>query len=535
MEVEASSSQARDLLRVKQEVGAAVPVHTLQATLVQLDRPQAIPVQMPPGALAGRGGLAVRFTPKLAAAMPGVLEYMQAYPYTCFEQRTSRAVALRDTAAWNDVMASLPAHLDGEGLVKYFSLMQQGSETLTAYVLSVAHEAGYPIPAELRQRMEQGLTGFVRGTVVRHSALKTADLAVRKVGALEALSRTRPVRADMLGSFDVAPKLWPTAALIDWYLMLQRSDGLPGRAERLAEAENVLRARLNLQGTTMGFSTERTDNWWWLMMSGDANANRLLLAVLEEPGWRADMGRLARGALGRQHKGRWDTTVANAWGVLAMEKFSSKFENVPVAGASAASIGADRRTVAMPVAQARDTVNFGWPKGVQQLGLAHSGTGAPWAIVQSRAAVPLAAPLSSGYRIVRTVTPLQRKEAGTWSRGDVYRVTLEIDAQADMTWVVVDDPIPAGATVLGSGLGRDSQIESAGERQRGWVWPAFKERAHTGFRAYYEFVPKGKWSLEYTVRLNNAGQFTLPPTRVEAMYNPEMFGAAPNASITVAQ
>ena len=40
-----------------------------------------------------------------------------------------------------------------------------------------------------------------------------------------------------------------------------------------------------------------------------------------------------------------------------------------------------------------------------------------------------------------------------WSRGDTYRVQLDIDAQADMTWVVVNDPVPAGATILGSGLG----------------------------------------------------------------------------------
>ena len=34
-------------------------------------------------------------------------------------------------------------------------------------------------------------------------------------------------------------------------------------------------------------------------------------------------------------------------------------------------------------------------------------------------------------------------------RGDVVRVRLDIDAQSDMTWVVVNDPIPSGATILG--------------------------------------------------------------------------------------
>ena len=39
--------------------------------------------------------------------------------------------------------------------------------------------------------------------------------------------------------------------------------------------------------------------------------------------------------------------------------------------------------------------------------------------------------------------------------------------------------------------------------------------------------------MEYTVRLNNVGDFALPPSRVEAMYAPEMFGEAPNARVKV--
>jgi uncharacterized protein YfaS (alpha-2-macroglobulin family) len=34
--------------------------------------------------------------------------------------------------------------------------------------------------------------------------------------------------------------------------------------------------------------------------------------------------------------------------------------------------------------------------------------------------------------------------------------------------------------------------------------------------------------VEYTLRMNKAGTFHLPPTRVEALYAPEMFGEAPS-------
>jgi hypothetical protein len=94
-------------------------------------------------------------------------------------------------------------------------------------------------------------------------------------------------------------------------------------------------------------------------------------------------------------------------------------------------------------------------------------------------------------------------------------------------------PHPGGATILGSGLGRDSQIATQGEKRSGAGWPAFEERSFEVFRSYYEYLPKGTVKLEYTVRLNNVGNFALPPTRVEAMYAPEMFGEAPNARVVV--
>jgi uncharacterized protein YfaS (alpha-2-macroglobulin family) len=113
------------------------------------------------------------------------------------------------------------------------------------------------------------------------------------------------------------------------------------------------------------------------------------------------------------------------------------------------------------------------------------------------------------------------------------RVDLEVDAQTDMTWVVVTDPIPAGATLLGSGLGRDSAIATTGERPSGSAWAAYEERSFEAFRSYYEYVPKGKFTMTYTFRINNPGEFSLPPTRVEAMYAPEMFGESPNQKWTV--
>jgi uncharacterized protein YfaS (alpha-2-macroglobulin family) len=520
-------------MRVTQKIVAAVPVRTLQATLSQLGEPLDLAVRLPEGAMPGRGEIRVSLAPKLAGDLPGVREFMGRYPYSCLEQRISRAVALRDAVLWSRTMEELPSYLDREGFAKYFPLERRGSDTLTAYLLAIASEAGWQIPEGPRERMQGALRLFVTGRAGRDSPLQTADLTIRKVAALDALSRHGKIEPKWLDSIEVAPNLWPTSAVLDWHGLMKRGEGLPDRAKHQAEAEQIVRSRLNFQGTTMGFSTERQDYLWWLMISGDVNANRALLALLDQERWREDLPRMARGAIGRQQYGRWNTTVANAWGVLAMEKFSAGFESEPVSGETRAQIEGQQASLDWSKQADGGALAFNWPAGEAHLMVNQAGSGKPWVTVQSRAALPLAQPLSSGFRIVRTVTPVEAKGPGEWRRGDVARVRLELEAQSDMSWVVVDDPIPAGAAIFGTGLGRDSQIIASGEKRQGFVWPAFEERTLGAFRAYYRFVPKGNWVVEYTVRLNNAGTFELPPTRVEAMYAPEMFGEIPNAPVTV--
>ncbi|HVP87380.1 MAG TPA: MG2 domain-containing protein [Casimicrobiaceae bacterium] len=528
---------AHDLLKIAQKVVPAVPERTFQATIFQLEASQDTPLQRPSDAIPGRGGVNVRMQAKLAGDLPGVREYLSRYPYTCYEQRVSVAVGLRDRFMWDVTMGTLPEYLDADGLVKFWPILRYGDDTLTAYVLTIADETEWTIPEDLRARMERALVGFVEGRVVRYSALPTADLSIRKVAALEALSRRKqPIDARWLDSIAIEPNLWPTSAVIDWYLILKRTPKLAKRDERLSEAEQILRSRLNFQGTSMGFSTEKADALWWLMISADRNANRLVLALIDEPKWREDMPRMVRGALGRMQRGRWNNTVANAWGVLAMERFSEAFESTPVAGTTTATLAAERFAHAW---RPDDEIKLfekklPWPPQRETLSVRQEGAGKPWVTLQSIAALPLKEPFSSGYKLVREVTPVQQQVKGKWSRGDVARVHLEVEAQSDMTWVVVDDPIPAGSTVLGRGLGGDSTLLAQGEKKQGTVWPAYEERTFEGFRAYYRFVPKGKFIVEYTVRLNNPGTFHLPATHVEAMYAPEMLGEYPNPDWAVA-
>lgn len=542
---EQGGGRAKDALKVTQLVSAAVPLRVMQATLTQVEGSLALPVAAPADALPEsgpkRGGLSVGVQPKLSGALPGIRRYFETYPFACLEQKTSKAVGLADRAMWSAVANTLPTYLDVDGLASYFppraGEAPSGSDRLTAYVLAATHEAGFELPAGPREQMLQGLTAFVEGRIERRFWSPKADLDVRKLAALEALARHGRAQARQLGSLNLAPNTWPTAAVIDWLQILQRVDGIPDRAKRREEAQQILRSRLTYAGTTLKFSNEADDFWWWLMDSADANAARLILAVVDEPAWKDELPRLVVGALGRQRGGAWLTTTANLWGSLALDKFSAKFESVAIGGQTRLVTGtAADGTAAIDWARqpGGGKTLLPWPAAAGSLTASHQGAGKPWLTVQALAAVPLKAPLNAGYAITRTVTAVEQKDKSRWSRGDVMRVRLEVDAASDMTWVVVSDPVPGGATVLGSGLGRDSAIATRTERREGSAWAAYEERSFEAYRSYFGYLPRGKHVVEYSVRLNNPGRFALPPTRVEAMYAPETFGELPNAAVEVA-
>jgi uncharacterized protein YfaS (alpha-2-macroglobulin family) len=533
VQIKEKNTDQSDRIKVTQKIIPVTPVRTYQATIMQLAKDINIDVERPHDAIPGRGGINVILKPKISDGLSGVTDYMKQYPYTCFEQKVSVAVALRDQELWKTAMAQLPSHLDSSGFVKYFPICLYGSPTLTSYVLAIAEEADWKIPASEKEKMINALKGFISGKYHGYSPLPTADLNIRKLAATEALSRYNAADASMLNSVTIEPNLWPTSAVIDWLNILNTVKNITDSDKRMREAEQIIRSRLNFQGTKMGFATERTDFLWWLMVSNDVNAVRLILAMKDSEKWKEDMPRIVQGALARQIKGAWDLTLANAWGVLALEKFSTKFEAVPVSGISNAKLGTASKKTDWTASPKGTSNLYPWPAKREKLEVSHSGAGKPWLTIQSLAAIPLKTDLSSGYKIKRTVIPVERKNPKIWSAGDIIRVHLELEAQTDQTWVVVSDPVPAGATILGKNLVRESQILTKDEKRKGWVWPAFEERSFEAFRAYYEYVPKGSWTVEYTIRLNQTGTFQLPTTRVEAMYFPEMFGEVPNKILEV--
>jgi uncharacterized protein YfaS (alpha-2-macroglobulin family) len=457
------------------------------------------------------------------------------------EQQLSRFVTLENKAELQKLIAQMPGFLDSDGLLKFFASSQCGSKALTRYALAILNENGYTIPeatlAPMLKGLEAALSGRLTCDTWWNKQLESSSTDQDRILTMEILSRFGKFAPAMLSTVPLAPNTWASETVAAWHRLLKRAPQIQGRDAHLKQAENILRARVNFQGTTMNLqNVATTEGNWALFTSPDQEALQVFAVALEEPSWAQDAGRMARGLLGRLKHGHFDTTLANSWAVTRMRAFSAAFEKEKVTGQTKATLGSANATFDWTKSPAGGAQELAWPTagGQTTLALAHEGGGKPWMQLQARAAIPLQAPLELGYSLKRKVTPVLQAESGKWSVGDIANIEITVEARADQPWVVVRDPIPAGASHLGTGLSGGSQILNrdpkaapSGDTENFPI--EYEEKSHAHYTGYAAYLPSGTYRLNYRIRLNSAGVFQLPPARVEAMYSPESFGETPHA------
>ena len=135
--------------------------------------------------------------------------------------------------------------------------------------------------------------------------------------------------------------------------------------------------------------------------------------------------------------------------------------------------------------------------------------------------------------------------------GDVINVKLSIVAPHDLNYLIVEDPLPAGAEALDTSLRTTSQtvagpdmqkVKSNGERAQNnpWWWDWWWQPTHTELRdekvaMFSTWLGPGSYEFTYQIRASLPGRFlTLPPTAYQ-MYFPEVWGRGAGSVFTVTQ
>lgn len=537
-----AKSGASDSLKIQTKVQPVWRPTVQQATLFQLTGQKSIDIKQPADGLPDQGGLGITARSSLTAGLGGVIHYMTHYPYSCLEQRLSRALALDHKADLQRIIEQLPSFMDEQGLLTFFPNMKCGDPSLTRYVLDMIQVSGHQISDTVESQIVSGLANWVEGrkscSEQRHPRPFDAEAKIR---AIEILSRYKNFRTEFLSAIPITPNMWTTGTVSAFAKLVQRETRVPGAKALATQADQILRSRLNYQGSLAqvqgGLKNEAS---WEFLTTIDMEALSVFdYALSQHATWSGELGRMARGMLARMQNGVWDSTMANAWGSVSFRRFRDLFEREPVIGTTTIATQDKKEAIDWQAVPLVNDKFLPWPKDarekVSSMSLGHVGSGKPWIHFQTLAAIPLKSPLDHGYLIKKTLRPVTQKTPNLWSVGDVIDIQLQVTSQADQNWVVIRDPIPAGSSHLGTGLDGSSDIlDRSSQGAPDSDWPSvFDEKKLDAFLSYAAELPKGTYTLNYRIRLNTAGTFKLGATRVEAMYAREMFGEAPYEDIVV--
>jgi uncharacterized protein YfaS (alpha-2-macroglobulin family) len=519
-----------DQMKKSQTIFPVIRPEIYQSQMGQWPDLKSIELGNPEGAIAGRSSVVVDLSASLIGNNSGIVEFWKWYPYSCLEQQVSKAVSLQDKKAWDKLMSRWSLYLDDNGLLKYFPDSRFGSENLTSYILALAHEAGWGFSEEHEIRMLTALKDFAEGRRANADGLSRADGEIQKITAMEALSRYRRLDLASLSTLSMQLEQWPLHTLVEWYNILRWEKKAPGHDLKMKQVEDILRSRMYFSARRFKFKEETRDQMPWLMRTPDVAGIRLILATMDDGAWSKDTPRMVLGLMDRQTKGSWNLTTANAWGTLMLRKYAERFEKVKPQGEMLVTLGTEGKKQSW---KKSDQGSFEFPIKNEKAAVQfkQEGAGKPWITASLKAAVVITKSLNAGYAIEKEYIPVEQKKSGSWSRGDIIKVRLKVKAQSPMSWVVVQDPIPSGASVLGSGLGRDSALLT--QKNVDELWSDFVERGQDSVKFYYSWFPRGEFTVEYTLRLNQAGVFQMPQSRVEAMYSPDLFAEEPNKAIQV--
>lgn len=562
----AGDAQDRDALRQVLPVKPRKPTVTA-ASYGVLDEGAGVytqPLDVPAASLPG-GEIAVSFAPSVLGNLDGAFKYVRDYPYLCWEQRLTKAVMAADLQRLKPYLDPKLVWPEADALVAQtfadagsFQAANGGmgfwdadeahvSPYLSAYT-ALAFEwlrkAGHPPPQAVQDKLDRYLDQLLRKDVPDYSL--EASSSVRAVALSALAQRGKLKRADLER---YAPAL-PRMGLFGQSLFLEAALETAGAEASAQSALKLLLAHGQESAGSLVLS-ETDDSLWNLLLGSPLRSNcAALSALLALPGKSLD-GDASLAALpmklvraitqargGRDH---WENTQENVFCLAALDDYAHRYESVapslnlkaaldaqPLGEAKFSSVRDAPVTLAHPIAEA----DIGKK---QSLAITREGEGRAYFTArlsyvekdENASAVNAGLALKRSYSVKREGHWQALASPMTIKRGELVRVELTLSAPSARYFVVVDDPLPGGLEPVNPDLATASGLAAEEAEPPGSAYPYpfyHRELRFDAARFFADALEAGEYKLYWIGQAVATGEFAVPASHAEEMYDPEVFG-----------
>ncbi|MEM7344668.1 MAG: alpha-2-macroglobulin family protein, partial [Chloroflexota bacterium] len=546
-------------------------------------------VALPPTFDDRRGELSLQFDPSLAAGMRDGLSYLEHYEYECTEQTVSRFLpnlltfaAIQSLGIENEELETRLPDLVDEGLNRLYIQQKpdggwgwwstsESNVHVTAYVvfgLTKAQQTGVDVSATALANGQNFLLDHLKATRDLNSTLD----ANRHAFVLYALAEGNRAPVDALESlFENREKL---AHYGRAYLALSLS---LTNANAYDSNINTLLSDLNnaaiLSATGAHWEEDAYD--WWAMNTDTRSTAIILDAFARLDPDNALNPNIVRWLMVARQDGIWETTQETAWALIALTDWMVEtgeleanydytvFLNDDETLQETATVDNVQESVKLKIAVTdlvADASNL--------LTVARTdGNGRLYYSAHLKVYLPVEEiePADRGIIVSRKYTlesclaeqnedeDFVCSDVREASLGDVIRVDLTIIAPNDLYYVVVDDPLPAGAEAIDTGLattsllGMDPSLSRTSRNNFGsdryfddypyywywWNWYSRSELRDEKVVLFADYLRKGTYEYSYTMRATLPGDYHVIPTVASEFYFPEVFGRSDGRLLSI--
>lgn len=518
---------------------------------------------------SGAGSLDIYMSPSAFSELSGGLEYLMNYPYLCLEQQLSRIypiivskrmiidMKLTDrTEEYLDnsvesFLKNMPSYQTADGGFAYWTSKTWVSPWLTAYAADAmikAKKEGYNIDEKSLNLALEYLNNYAKtGKAEKPSFWDDEYINLSSIAYIlsvlaEGEYNSREVKA-------IIDRLYLQIDNIPFYGQVQLMRAMYYNKYDSNAINRVRRYILNAlkeDSTTAHYELEeRYANLYWIHSSAVRDTSAALGSLIETGYDNPINEKVVRWLIQTRRNGRYLNTQDNVAAFSSMNIYFKKYENInPNFKAEFIYQG---KTLLSETFSDRTNPSVIKSYGLgefqeerfsnvnsknQNANIRRDGDGRLYYGVRlTYAPRDLAVNRDSGIKVERYYETKDGRKLDltkdTFKQGEEYIVTVKITAPYERVFVVADVPIAGGMRILNSSFETESsEIKNiTGNYNEKW-WGGFNhiENYKDKVLLFADILDKGEHIYKYVVRAATPGEYLLPVTKAEEMYNPDVFG-----------
>lgn len=538
------------------------------------------------------GKLAVTISSSILGHLKSAFDYLQQYPYSCWEQKLTKGVMashyqqlrpwLPKKFSWNGskklpkLTLSLAAshQAPNGGMAYYVPQNRRVSPYLSAYTaiaFNWLRGHGHKIPTKVEKRLHNYLLGLIRNKRFPSYYNRGMSSTLRAI-ALAALAEHGKVNRKDILRYMPHVQYMSLFGKAHFLKALVHTDNTSVEQRKVM---NIIQSKANETGGKYVYSERVGSNYRHLLYSSSRSQCAILSSMLayetKEKNRATDVPfKLVRTITAlRKRTGRWNNTQDNMFCMSALIDYSKVYEKQPpdmvltlmknqksLGTAKLKGYRAQPQVISRPIGKLGKLKNkqFKITLKRQGKGRYYYNTRLHYSLKKLREnAVNSGIVINREYSVERNKKWVLLKSPMKIERGELVRVDLYVDLPAARNFVVVDDPVPGGLEPVNTNLATASKVDarkakmlyakgSYWHRHRGWrgygysFWSFYhREILHHSVRFYSEYLPAGKYHLSYVAQAIAPGKFTVMPSHSEEMYNPDTYGKSKPGILVVSE